>query len=88
MNHSPAPWIHSGKSIKAIDHGKWYSIAKIDSSKLSDEGNALNARLIAAAPDLLKALIECADYLSQHLDQGRQHKVIKAADEAISKATI
>ena len=54
--HAPAPWTVSGKQIKAIDHGKRYTVATANNPKFTPEGNAANARLIAAAPDLLAAL--------------------------------
>lgn len=37
-------------------------------------------------PDTLKALIECADYLAEFFEEGREHRVIKAADAAIRAA--
>ena len=43
------------------------------------------ARLIAAAPELLAALINCSDYLSEFLEEGRAHRVIKKADQIIAK---
>jgi hypothetical protein len=54
--HTPGPWRVEGLLIKAIDHGRWFGIAKVGGSRLSIEGNMDNARLIAAAPDLLVAL--------------------------------
>lgn len=54
--HIVGPWINDCGSIKAIDHGKRFTIASVKSQKLTDEGNVANAKLIAAAPDLLKAL--------------------------------
>ena len=45
------------------------------------------ARLIAAAPELLAALITAADYLAEFYEEGREHAVIRAADAAIAKAT-
>ena len=53
---TPGPWKAEGKSIKAISHGTWFTIARVDYKKLTDEGNAANAQLIAAAPELLQAL--------------------------------
>ncbi len=54
--HTPGPWRVDGLLIKAIDHGKWFGIAKAGGTKLTIEGNMANAALIAAAPDLLAAL--------------------------------
>ena len=54
--HTPSPWTVSGKQVKSIDHGKRYTVATANNPKFTDEANANNARLIAAAPDLLAAL--------------------------------
>lgn len=54
--HTPAPWTVSGKQVKSIDHGKRYTVATANNPKFTDEANASNACLIAAAPDLLAAL--------------------------------
>lgn len=43
-------------------------------------------RLQAAAPDLLEALRECAEYLAEFFEEGREHRVVKLADAAIAKA--
>lgn len=43
-------------------------------------------RIANAAPELLAALIECADYLAEFFEEGREHRVIRLADEAIEKA--
>jgi hypothetical protein len=43
-------------------------------------------RLVAAAPELLEALRETADYLATFFEEGRAHRVVIAADMAIAKA--
>jgi hypothetical protein len=60
-NHTPAPWTVSGKQIKAIDHGKRHTVATANNPKFTPEGNAANARLISAAPELLACLLDVLD---------------------------
>lgn len=45
-----------------------------------------NARLIAAAPDLLERLTECVKVIEQ-LEKGRAHPAIDLARAALAKAT-
>ena len=56
MSYTPGPWNSVNGSIKAIDHGRYFTVAQVKSQKLTDEGNVANANLIAAAPDLLEAV--------------------------------
>lgn len=86
--HTPAPWTVSGKQVKSIDHGKRYTVATANNPKFTDEANASNARLIAAAPDLLAALIELSDYVFD--EYSASHPLCERAAEAravIAKAT-
>jgi hypothetical protein len=59
--HTPGPWVpndqHSGSEIWRVesDNGNWANDGYIIASLLGPDAEA-NARLIAAAPDLLKAL--------------------------------
>ena len=82
FKHTRGPW-HCLVAVRQ-DHYEVFSdfghIAPIDE-------RAANARLIAAAPDLLEALRECAEYLAAFFEEGSEHRVIKAADAAIYKAT-
>ena len=64
MTHTPGPWIYSGKGYICggeccVADTETYSATK----KLSPPQRAANARLIAAAPDLLKALTDLMDQL-------------------------
>lgn len=54
--HIPGPWIREGAKIKAISHGKTFTIGQANGRNILKEGNEANARLIAAAPELLAAL--------------------------------
>ncbi len=59
--HTPGPWALDDESIYAPDGEGWKQVAEIPNWRtnpgevLTPEDNA-NARLIAAAPDLLEAL--------------------------------
>lgn len=80
--HTPSPWTVSGKQVKSIDHGKWHTVATANNPKFTDEANASNARLIAAAPELLAAL----EGLLNALPSATTHPAIKAARAVIAKA--
>jgi hypothetical protein len=62
QNHTPGPWktncLHierqNGQSIAATVHDSWQT----------EEEELANARLIAAAPELLEALQQCVGLLS------------------------
>ena len=59
--HTPGPWRNEGATVKAISHGICFKITRADANNYTTEGNEANARLIAAAPDLLAALQEIED---------------------------
>lgn len=73
--HTPGPWhVSNGVQIRSAKH----QICKVWMMR-NGEGNA-NARLIAAAPELLQAL---QDIVENSSDQG----AIECALESIAKAT-
>jgi len=97
-SHTPGPWKVAGRYGKYSDeitdaNGQaiaWVFTRKADPQIVtgvldSPEGQA-NASLIAAAPELLEALEQAADYLAEFFEEGREHRVIKLADAAIAKA--
>lgn len=89
--HTPGPWRADGLLIKAIDHGKWFGIAKAGGSKLTIDGNMANAALIAAAPELLAALEALHDATKYYFrDFERLHPSIsgpvESARAALAKA--
>jgi hypothetical protein len=84
IQHTPGPWRVDGLLIKAIDHGKWFGIAKAGGTKLTIEGNMANARLIATAPELLEALQTAVHYLGFEYASTDPHMVEIYA--AIAKA--
>lgn len=90
-NHTPGPWTVNGKTVKSVDHGHHYTVARVDNPKFTPEANAANARLIAAAPDLLAALraltavVESYEYGRPW--PGRPHAQMDEARAAIARAT-
>jgi hypothetical protein len=94
---TPGPWKVFGNSIKAVSHGKWFTIARVEPKLFTREGAQSNARLIAAAPDLLAALRKSEHYLNrfyvlaiQCADDPRylvERDAINEAQAAIYKAT-
>lgn len=76
LKHTRGPW--TATTLGNVMAGGTY-IAHTDVG--NDKTNAANARLIAAAPDLLRAIERLLDSEDCDLDQ------IKEAKAAISKAT-
>jgi hypothetical protein len=96
--HTPGPWFitrteSSPCSIEAS--GNEAAIAKVYLTdpkihKRTPEHHA-NARLIAAAPDLLQALSDLTDWGRTHTsprDANSPHHLLVAARAAIAKATV
>ena len=98
--HTPGPWIGAGPSfgdplpryttsiMTEWEHedGGYIEICELPFHNHDDENEA-NARLIAAAPDLLKALIECEDMISHCLFGCDAENATEKARAAIAKAT-
>lgn len=89
MEHTPGPWTNHGRiSQPGLPHSAVAAktlIARVYSEAFGDEAQeAANARLIAAAPELLAVLVELTD-LEGPLP-GNQAWYIKAR-AAIAKAT-
>jgi len=87
-SHAPGPWTVRNRTVSFIDHGKRYAIARVSNSPLiTGESHEANARLIAAAPDLLAALIafrdEGAGFVGWHPNYER---AIELAQSAIAAA--
>lgn len=90
--HTPGPW-------KAVPHGSriygpdGYELAATSYEWQRTSTTEANARLIAAAPDMLAALLTCIDMLQdclQHSDNDTADMidtVLQSAQSAIDKAT-
>ena len=93
--HTPGPWALDDESIYAPDGEGWKQVAEIPNWRtnpgevLTPEDNA-NARLIAAAPDMLDALRKAEKGLDKAFD-GHAHGLVWdalcATRAAITKAT-
>lgn len=98
IKHTPGPWTSEDISFKhdafygipIIEAATGYGMAtawQVDNVKASDTQRA-NARLIAAAPDLLAALVAAyAEIDGLHWTNDRVEGVLAAARAAIAKAT-
>jgi hypothetical protein len=100
--HTPGPWAYSHNSWEFSDvygtDGKVVATCQIDEDVTEETQEMLetikeaNARLIAAAPDLLEALQACADWLDWLVvppidPKDAHHAHLKLARAAIAKAT-
>ncbi len=90
MSHTPAPWkidgAHSTR-VLLINDAKGHAIGEI-----VDTRNPANAKLIAAAPDLLEALLTALPYVEDHegsnvYKRGAVDRAIKQIRTAIYNAT-
>jgi hypothetical protein len=91
--HTPGPWVvrgpgsvigHSNKCVvQNNDHFDW--VAQVQVSNMPEW--EANAKLIASAPELLKALIELHNLLDEHEPNWYLKKHDNLAINAIKKAT-
>ena len=90
MSHTPAPWKIDGAistRVLLINDAKGYAIGE-----LVDTRNPANAKLIAAAPDLLEALLTALPYVEDHegsnvYKRGAVDRAVKQIRTAIYNAT-
>lgn len=86
MSHTPAPWkidaAHSTR-VLLINDAKGYAIGEI-----VDTRNPANAKLIAAAPDLLEALCTALPFVEDHADDHATSGVYKSGAVARAVAQI
>lgn len=82
-DHTPAPWtIQHGHSSRVylINNDKGHALGEI---VYTDTRNPADAQLIAAAPDLLRALSDLLNVTPRNFDNRHEHQ---AAEDAIYKA--
>lgn len=75
MKHSPSPW-HVERKVHIYSAGEII----IANCPPANESGSVDARLIAAAPDLVKALRACIKVIDEevHAGAGDSHPIIKA----------
>ena len=88
MEHTPEPWRYEPDTRTIRSEPQNYWLATMDSWDGAVD-NAANAKLMAASPDLLEALEECADLLerSDPPKGGWTERTAKAARAAIEAAS-
>jgi hypothetical protein len=99
MSHTPGPWRHAPTGPTMRGYSQPFGVASVDYGPAflvcgcfgdikggPDEAEA-NARLIAAAPELLAALKECAERLQPHIKHTEDLVAHMSAVKAIAKAT-
>jgi hypothetical protein len=82
MKHTPGPWQIKSEyeplsiigNVDGPDDGQYHytSICEVEPTLFPDE-NAANARLIAAAPELLAALVKIEGLADEHARAGDHH---------------
>lgn len=89
--HTPGPWIVDEPVIMSEDNG--YTICRIGDGETEEFQDVPNARLIAAAPELLEALKELSIAHSpmngcepENKYLARQEAAYKKAEQAIARA--
>lgn len=86
MSHTPAPWKIDGAistRVLLIKDAKGHAIGEI-----VDTRNPANAKLIAAAPDLLEALCTALPFVEDHAEDHAQSGVYKSGALARAVAQI
>jgi hypothetical protein len=87
MNYTPGPWYpveYAG--YFDVQNGPYYSDTSVSNIEY-DENAENNARLMAAAPDILEALIEARTFInSLVIEYPNDYEILTKIDEAINKA--
>jgi len=96
MTHTPGPWYTEGKQVRGLASGLIATVGGdfYDDGRTDADGwtftppldTAANARLIAAAPELLAALARMRDEFNSYADCPSKCDAIRMAFQAIEKA--
>jgi hypothetical protein len=92
--HTPAPWNYQGGDNASVEINIGMTIASVDRSDkntgqyvISRDEMEANAKLIAAAPELLEALLLCQKLISKDFNDEEKYQVQYVIELAIKKAT-
>ena len=91
--YTPGPWHEHSVELYIVCGANGQAVADTEADSIDQDERFANARLIAAAPDLLEALIDTLDFLERHSNRwdgvnGKHPQVVvTAARAAIAKAT-
>jgi hypothetical protein len=88
--HTPGPWEHddsTGVGVPLATGTQWFDV--LGASEVATAQDYANARLIAAAPDLLEALRGVLDHFDPYATPGceENEQAYETARDAIRKAT-
>lgn len=85
--HTPGPWyVESTKTTHFVLNENEVVICHTEDPMILGDATA-NARLIAAAPELLEALYQAAKFFNVHASTPAEFKLRDYLEDAIAKAT-
>jgi len=84
-NHTPGPWVYYYEKI-GNQHIVWSDNSRIVSLSMNDDAES-NARLIAAAPDLLAVLQDLQESAGYWSEYDVPIGIVDRINAAIAKAT-
>lgn len=88
MSHTPGPWIATGFKNTVVNDSQGNTIALHPSHDGSVENAIANARLIAAAPDLLECAMALAVVIAENrVVESERSQLLEMCRAAIAKAT-
>lgn len=86
LKHTPAPWLVRPHYIGSL-HSVVYAVKADGNTANIAIVKTENAGIIAAAPDLLQAVIESRDELAKHIVFREHPQLMELINNAIVKAT-
>lgn len=86
-SHTPGPWVAKGRYIGVENHMSYIAECRDYNGNWTNAPIAVaNARLIAAAPELLHALELARDHLEVSNYEGKEDETLALINAAIAKA--